>query len=261
MRAVLLTLLLGAAPPDDAALLEQAETSFELGVARRDDPAAARPCFRRAADLYEELRRRGVSGADFFRDQGNACLLADDLAGAVLAYRRGLRLTPNDRALQAQLAWAREQVVYPQPGRFARPPVAHRPPWLPRLPVPGALTLAFVLFAAGCVGATRRVMRGRGKSLTLACSAFALTGLLGLALALQEGELRADARRPLVVVAQDGVLMRKGNGEAYPRRSDTPLNRGVEARLLFERGDWAQIELSDGEAGWVPHEYVLIDGP
>jgi hypothetical protein len=36
-------------------------------------------------------------------------------------------------------------------------------------------------------------------------------------------------------------------------------NRGVEARLLFARGDWLQIELAGGEVGWVPRRLVLVD--
>jgi hypothetical protein len=75
-----------------------------------------------------------------------------------------------------------------------------------------------------------------------------------------------EAARPLVVILDDGVLLRKGDGLAYPPRYDTPLNRGAEARLLFERGGWLQVELAGGEVGWVPrrldqHEYVLVDTP
>ena len=54
-------------------------------------------------------------------------------------------------------------------------------------------------------------------------------------------------------------MPRKGDGLAFPPRYGAPLNRGVEARLLFERGDWLQIELSGGEVGWVPRAYALVD--
>jgi hypothetical protein len=63
------------------------------------------------------------------------------------------------------------------------------------------------------------------------------------------------------VISDDGVLLRAGNGLSYPARSETPLNRGVEARLLYVRGDWLQIELGSGELGWVPREYALVDEP
>jgi hypothetical protein len=70
-----------------------------------------------------------------------------------------------------------------------------------------------------------------------------------------------EQQHPLVVIADDGVLLRKGNGLSYPPRYETPLNRGVEARLLVSRGDWLQIELEGGEIGWVPREYARVDNP
>jgi hypothetical protein len=258
---VLLTALLAPAATDDAAVLHQAEESFAEGVRRREEPDQARPLFRRSADLFEELRRRGAANPALFRDQGSACLLADDLPGAILAYRRGLRLAPNDRGLQELLAAARAQVVYKQPGAFARPPAPSLPPWLPRLPLRGALVLTFAAYALGWLSVARWVMLRRGPWLSLGLTAFAVMALLALAVAAEEWHERDLDERPVVVIAQDGVLLRKGNGLAYPRRHETPLNRGVEARLLFQRGEWAQIELSGGETGWVPRGYVLIDRP
>jgi cytochrome c-type biogenesis protein CcmH/NrfG len=55
----------------------------------------------------------------FFLQLGNARLLTDDLAGAILAYHQGLTLAPTDRDLQAALDHARTQVAYPA-GGFAR---------------------------------------------------------------------------------------------------------------------------------------------
>jgi hypothetical protein len=63
----------------------------------------------------------------------------------------------------------------------------------------------------------------------------------------------------VVVIAADGVLLRKGNGPSFPPRFDTPLNRGVEASLLYRRGDWLQIELSGGEVGWVPAGSAVVE--
>jgi hypothetical protein len=257
-----LALVLALAVPGAAEdLAAQARASFTEGVRLRGEPDRAHPLFRQSADLFEELRRRGAANPSLFRDQGNACLLADDLPGAILAYRRGLRLAPNDRALQQLLAAAREQVVYGQPGTFARPPMESRPPWLPRLPLRGGLLLTCAAYALGWVSVARWWMVRRGPFLSLGLVAFAVAALLAAAMAAEAIEDRDQEARPLVVIADDGVLLRKGNAEAYPRRADTPLNRGVEARLLFERGDWVQIELSGGETGWVPRAYVLIERP
>jgi hypothetical protein len=72
---------------------------------------------------------------------------------------------------------------------------------------------------------------------------------------------RQQSLHPLVVIAQDRVPLRNGNGVLYPPRWETPLNSGVEARLQFERGDWLQIELAGGQTGWVPRAAVLLDAP
>jgi len=242
-------------------VLRQAQHTFREAVRLRDEPDKARPLFRRSADLFEDLRRRRVVNPALLRDQGNACLLADDLPGAIMAYRRGLRLAPNDRALQQLLAAAREQVNFAQPGTFARPPVEARPPWLPRLPLRGGLLLTCAVYSLGCLSLTRWLMLRRGPWLSLGLAAFALTTLLAAALFVEDLQQGNEAARPLVVIAHDGVLLRRGNGEAWPRRYETPMNRGVEARRLFERRDWVQIELSGGEMGWVPRKDVLIDGP
>jgi hypothetical protein len=256
--ALVLSLALGGAAEDLAA---QARAAFAEGVRLREEPDRARPLFRRAANLFEELRRRGAANPALFRDSGDACLLADDLPGAILAYRRGLRLAPNDRDLQLLLAAAREQVVYVQPGTFSRPPSSSRPPWLPRLPVRAGLMLAGAGYALAWVSLARWWMVRRGPFLSLGLAAFAVTALLAAGVTVEDLQDRDEEARPLVVIAADGVLLRKGNAGAYPRRYEAPVNRGVEARLLFRRGDWVQIELSGGETGWVPRAYVLIDRP
>jgi len=256
--ALLIALLPGAS---DADVLAAAEAAFRAGLQARDNTAEARNHFREAGGLYEELRRRGYRDAALYRNEGNAYLLAGDLPRALLAYRRGLRGAPNDRLLRANLAYAREQVAYPEPGAFARPPVDHWPPWLSR-PAPALLLASSaLLYALAWLALTRWWMTREGRLLTAGLVLLLVAaGPAGL-LVVEAHRERAAELHPLVVVAADGVPLRKGNGMAYPPRYDTRLNRGVEGRLLFARGDWLQIELAGGETGWVPRRQVLVDEP
>lgn len=263
--ASLLMLLAVAAPPADAAglpdadVLRQAETAFHEGARLRDRPAEARRAFAEAADRYEELRRRGVANAALFRDQGDASLLAGDLPRAVLAYRRGLRLAPNDGVLRANLEYARSLVTRTPPGNLGRPPVEALPPWLPR-PSPWLLLAgALLLYTLGCLALARWWMLRRRGLLTAGGVALAAALLLGGAFALWTNARRQQDLHPLVVIADDGVLLRRGNGLTYPPKYETPVNRGVEARLLFARGDWLKVELAGGESGWVPRKDALLD--
>lgn len=259
---LLLSLVLGALnltePPSDRTVLAEAVEAFQRARAIPEQPDQARKLYEQAAAGCEELRVRGAHNADLYRNQGNAYLLAGDLPRALLAYRRGIRLAPNDAALRASLDHAREQVMYPAHAALGRPPVDHWPPWLPRPSPSRCFWLAGLSYAAGCMAATRFWMVRQRVLLLLATGAWASCLLL---VVIPLGERNTDQRSRLVIVAEDGVLLRKGNGLTYPPRYETPLNRGVEARLRFVRGEWLQVELAGGEVGWVPRELVVLDNP
>jgi hypothetical protein len=239
--------------------LAEAEQAFRTGVEQRDDPVKSRDSFRQAAECYDELRRRGANNAALHCNLANAYLLAGDVPGAILAYRRGLRFAPSDHHLQAGLAYARGLVAIPSGTALGRPPIEQRPPWLPRLRAGWYLTIAFVAYSLACLAAARWWMTRRGLLLWLAASSLCIAVSFIIGVIGEEWRDAEFVNRPVVVINDDGVLLRTGNGLRYPPRSETPLNRGVEARLLFVREDWLQIELSGGEIGWVPREYALVD--
>ncbi|HTU90829.1 MAG TPA: hypothetical protein VMF69_12190, partial [Gemmataceae bacterium] len=114
-------------------------------------------------------------------------------------------------------------------------------------------------YVLGCVVVTRWRMVRRERLLTVGLLALLLAGVLSGWLLLRAEERHEREIHPLVVIARNGVLLRRGNSMVFPPRYDTPINRGIEGRLLFERGGWVQIELSGGEIGWVPREAVLVD--
>jgi hypothetical protein len=247
--------------PTDPQVLADAGEAFRAGVERRAAPEDARDYFRTAADKFELLRRRGVDGTAINKNLGNSYLLFGDVPQAILAYRRALRFAGSDRHIQEALAFARSQVAYPAGGDYGRPPVDQRPPWLPRLSRCwyGTFGLIFYSFTQLALAFWWSGRPGRWGLWTLmSCIAFAI---IVAALAAEESRDADFTNRPVVVISDDGVLLRSGNGLSYPPRSEIPLNRGVEARLLFVRGDWLQIELSGGEIGWVPREYALVDDP
>ncbi len=263
---ILITLLLHAEPVLaagllDSEVLERAEAEFEEGVRLRQARDQAQPHFRNAAGYFEELRQRGLANAALYRNLGNAYLLAGDLPGAILAYHRGLRLAPNDAGLRESLAEAREHVVYPASGDLGRPRSTERPPWLPHVGSGWLMLAAMVCYVLGCLGLTRWRMVLRERLLFTSLTALALAGVLSVWLILRASERRESETHPLVVIARDGVLLRRGNSTTFPPRYDTPVNRGVEGRLLFERGGWLQIELSGSELGWVPRDAVFVDAP
>ena len=260
----LIVLLLGSLPgaveaPSDTQLLERAEAEFHAGCETRTDARQSRGHFAQAAEAYEALRQRGYYNADLFRNQGNAYLLAGDLPRAILAYRRGLRVAPGDRQLRANLAVARAEVAIPPPGFYGRPPRESWLSWMwqlrPALAFQGAI-LALSLFF---VALTRYCMVRRSWLLGAAMVAMTVGAVLNGYWMWEPQHMVRQLQQPLVVIARDGVVLRKGNGLSYPPRNPTPLNRGIEAQELFMRGKWLQIRLASGEVGWVPLADVLTD--
>jgi tetratricopeptide (TPR) repeat protein len=261
--APLLIAFLLHAEPDagltDRDILERAEAEFQEGVHLRPSRDQARPHFRNAAGYFDQLRQRGIRNAALYRNLGNAYLLADDLPRAILSYRNGLGLSPNDPDLRESLAEARQRVVYPASGDLGRPRSDDRLPWLPYLRPGWLMFAAAACYVLGCIGLTRWRMVWRGRLLVAGLLVMLFAGVLSGWLTLRAAEQRESEVHPLVVIVRDGVLLRRGNSMVFPPRYDTPINRGVEGRLLFERGDWVQIELSNGEIGWVPRHAVLVD--
>ncbi|HEV3081417.1 MAG TPA: hypothetical protein VGY66_16685 [Gemmataceae bacterium] len=241
----------------NADLLQAAETAFTRGLAARTNSGDAKAFFQESVTSYGQLWQRGVRNPALLGNLGNAALLAGDLPRAILAYRMGLRLAPNDRVLQSHLQLARAQVDYLEQSSFARPPAEQHPPWLPRVPAGLQLLTAFVSYGVLWLALTRWWMFHSSRWLLAAGLAAALAGLLATSLFVETRWNREDAVHPVIIIADDGVLVRTGNGLSYPPRYETPLNRGVEARLLHARGAWLQIELSGGEVGWVPAGYTI----
>lgn len=262
-RALCLCLLLlpaaSRAATSDEQLLQRATTAFEQGVHARGTPQES-TLFQEAAADFAELRQRGYRSPALCLDEGNACLLANDLPGAILAYRRGLDLAPNDGRLRAGLKYARAQVAYPH-SALGRQPAERWPPWLPR-PTPFAgWTALFAVYGLAWIFLMRWWITRQRKVLVLAGCSLAVALLIGVGLAWSFRQRQWLAGRPLVVIAQADVYLRMGNGPLYERRFDAPVARGVEARLQTERNGWLQIELADGAIGWVPRSAVLVEEP
>jgi hypothetical protein len=247
-------------PPTDAQILESAQVAFQQGINARGTAEESK-FFQLAADHYEELRRRGIHNAGICRNQGNALLLAGDWPGAILAYRRGLRLEPNDRQTRANLAYARDQVVYSSADQFAHPPVEWWPPWLPRLTLAPTFWILVVFYSLAWVGLARSWTSPSESRRWLSWLGLAGSILFAVTLMIQVRQVRADIEHPLVVIAEDKTYLHQGNNPLYPHAYETPLNRGIEARLVQLRGSWLQIELTGGRVGWVPRENAIVDVP
>jgi hypothetical protein len=243
-------------------LLEIAADEYEKGMSLRHDAEKARPQFRNAARLYDEVWRRGVRDTNLALNRANSHRLAGDLSGAMVALREGLAIARWNRPIQAALEEARSAVAYPTHSDLAtlcRPTPSSTIGT--RMSPREAQVTAAVLWFLVCAGIVRFAMTKIAWWLGFAGTW--LVVLVGLgALWLYDDHARArNAEHSSVVIARD-VDLRKGNADTFPLRLDgvSRLPRGVEASELTRRGGWAQIQLASGIKGWVPETCVVKVG-
>jgi hypothetical protein len=230
---------------------------FLKGIEDRADAAVARIRFADAASDFDQSWAVGSHPPSLALNRGRAHFLAGQVPQAIRAFRDGLELFPWDAELQRDLVAARATVAYPtEPDPASR--VRPDPPASLRNRVsPWDLFLAATLFAlVVAVGLARRFTTADRWAAPLAATG--LVGLLLVAVAAWkiDAEARHEQAHPVVVLAADMVL-RAGNGTAFPARLGTPLPRGAEVRQLAQRGGWVQVQLPGGAIGWVPESAVL----
>jgi hypothetical protein len=246
----------------DDTLVSLAANEFEQGKKWRHDAAKARPRFREAARLYDELWRRGVRDPNLALNRANARRLAGDLPGAILALNEGLSAARWNRPLQMALEDARAAVAYPASSDLV---TRCRP--LPsttigtRLSPFEAWIIAALFWFLACGGLARFAMTRAGWWLVFAGVWLTALAVLG-GLWLQDDRISARHHEHALIVVADDVALRKGNSESYPLRLDgvAKLPKGVEARELTRRGGWVQIRLADGVIGWIPEAAALKTG-
>jgi hypothetical protein len=239
---------------DPVQLLAWAEERYRAGQAAT------------AAAVYDALATATLERpAAFYRNQGHAHLRAGHVARAIQAYRRAQdRLLLHDEEVEFGLEAARGLVTDPI---FAAPPAdgwwdrVRKQVW--RHGVAGVLAPWYLLWLlVGVLACAPPLTAGiRRRPLLLLAAATGV--LLSVVLAAQAPE---GDRGAWVVVAQDGVVLRQGNGESYPpweqRGVPITLRAGVEGRLKGQRPNgWVWVALPDGQTGWLPRQAVLLAEP
>jgi hypothetical protein len=203
-------------------------------------PMVVSPPIRAWAD---EVRTRPMS-TDLAR-AADAVLDRADTIAAHWHCRQALRADPTDTDAARGLALLRGEAGLPGDPSLAAE-VAPEFDWYPGVlfrPIVTALAVSAWCGIAVCL------VRGRSASRWLALGLLVPVGMIP-AVNVLVGSIREahDHAAPFAVVARPTAL-RTGNGPAYPALLRLP--RGTECRTLFRRGDWWQVELPSGRAGWI----------
>ena len=244
--AVVLAMLLPAQFTAGAADTAYADSLWNAGTA-----AYAEGRWNDALDAWNNISGSGLESGELYYNIGNACFKNGDLAHAIVAYERSLRLDPSNKDAKFNLEFANAQTqdkIEAVPEFFLRT-------WFrsagQSLPAGLWAVLSLVLLAA-MLGMFLLFLLGRGTSARKAgfFSSIALllcfAVCLGFSLSGRSASSRTD--EAIVVRAVSSV-------KSSPARDSAidlfVLHEGTKVKLLDNVGDWTNIELADGRQGWM----------
>lgn len=229
--------------------LSQALGEFDEALTKQTtDPDGARKLFRSSAARFEAIVRAGITNGRLEFNLANAHLQGGDLGRAILHYRRAQRLIPRDPLLMDNLSLARSRrltTIGPtRSGTLMRRVFFWHYDltelWRVRGAV-GAYVCLWILLAVRSFAPRRALTTSAIIAMVIA---------VALATSVAVGRFQDRASPNGVVLAMD-VAVLKGPGEGYQRRFEQPLQPGVEFTLRERRGNWWNIRLPDGQAGWI----------
>lgn len=237
-------------------LLEKANSMFEQAVTSQDEQAM-QGYYQQAINAYEQLIAAGVRNAKLYYNLGNAYFRANDLGRAILQYRRGLRLEPGNRRLQANLQYALtrrlDQIEVKATTR--RSLAARLLFWYDNLSLQTQVTLALLAFWLIWFCAFAHWFRPRSSflgGLAIGIFCFALFAASAALVHMQNTAVRHG-----VIVAQEAPV-RKGNGNSYALQFPRPLHPGAEFEVIENRSPWLHVRLDNGATGWIRQNHAEL---
>lgn len=217
------------------AKLKAADTSFEQAQTTED--------YVRVAAQYQEVVDDGFAAAAVFYNQGNAWAQADRRGYAIAAYLRAQQLTPRDTDLQANLEQTRKQVQQTTGADHTMGDVIlFLTRYLSETELGRLATVILAIALWATLFAPGRFAR------RLAAAAWLGFAVLMLTLGFDWYQRTMSPRG--VMTAQATAF--QGPAESYDAAFSTPLEDGVEFRVLTEQDDWLNITIAGAGEGWVP---------
>ncbi len=241
-------LMLPAAARAQAPLASTPEMLFRQG-----NEAYAKGDFETAQKAYEEILRHGVHDSRVFYNLANACFRRNEIGKAILFYEKTLKFEPSDADARENLRFVRLRVRDRTPPDSAPFLIGQLERGKNLLSLEQVTRVFLGLYFAAMAIAALWIL---GRPRPWATVAGSLAGAV-LLLALFFGGWTAWQARDRV--AQDDAVVLSEKLEVYsgPGRENTLLasvHEGAMVKIHARRGEWTQVTLPDGRAGWLEGE-------
>lgn len=213
-----------------------------------DQPQRAGQLFRLAAQRFESIAADGVANGRLEYNIGNCYLQAGDVGRAVLHYRRAQRLNPRDDLLADNLSVARSRRLTTISTSRSSMVLRNVFFWHYETALGSRTRAAIVLYLAFWALLIAWLVASY-RMITVAAAFCAVCTVLIAGSIFTQNWMERHA--PAGVVLGKDVVVYKGPGASYQRQFEQPLQPGVEFTLRERRSPWWNIELPNGQSGWI----------
>jgi len=258
-KTILIILLLmiavdaGAGMTGEDVLVEynRANEYFRRANESSQDPQNAQKLYEKAILSYEKaISEGGIENPKLYYNLANSYLLSNNIAKAILNYRRAEKLDPSDANIQKNLAFARSGRVDKVKVRTEKRVLQTLFFWHYDLSAKTRFIISCLSFAVLALCLTAMLWFGRfawGKVVT---TIMAVVLICCFSSVLVE-TMQSSKNIPGVITAQE-VIARQGDSDNYPQSFKDPLHAGTEFELIESRTGWMHIRLSDDSDAWIP---------
>ncbi|NPA36255.1 MAG: SH3 domain-containing protein [Chlorobi bacterium] len=206
--------------------------------------------YEEAAQAYEDILKTGVESPELYYNLGNAYYKSGLLPQAILNYERAKLLAPQDKDIEYNLELARSQTIdkIDKVGEFflktwirALRNKADSDTW-------AYMSIGFFL---GLIGMLFLFYFSRTPALK---KAGFFSGILFLFLFIVSFSFAHLQKQKLVNRNYAIIFAPTVNVKSSPDSGGTELfvlHEGTKVKILDKVGEWRQIEISDGNRGWI----------
>lgn len=213
--------------------------------------------YTKAIELYEGLLKTHGESAEIYYNLGNAYYKANKIAPAILNYERAQLLEPGDGDIRFNLQLARQKSVdkIEPVGNF------FLTEWFQSIQNMGSADawaktgiISFILFI-GCL-----ILFFFSKWIHLKKIGF-YVGILLLVLVIFSNIFAGNQKDELVNRKGAIVFAPTVTVKSSPDASGNDLfilHEGTKVSIKSKLGDWSEIEMEDGNVGWMPSKDITI---
>lgn len=211
--------------------------------------------YEKAISLYEILVKMDKVNRDVFYNLGNSYFKIKKIGSAILNYERALRVSPRDRDTRLNLKLSRAQTIdkleMPERG-FIVNSVLFLYDRMNINELTLAVSISYVIVVLILIYSIFFVAKRRRL--------FYIAGTFGVISAIFAiflcAKINEEVFQKQAIIIVEKVDVRSGPKEDYLLQFN--LHEGTKVRVVEERQDWCQIELSKDLRGWIPRNTVDI---